>query len=355
MSEIKVALLDRRFGTHGGYDRTHFTVRRGIKLYSDQCGMGNTFSFIDAFGEVMTGPLEMGTDYSILKDYDLVYLRIRNARCAEATKQLRHQCPKPVIVGYSDELANDSLNSITATHWIHTASLNTDVTCSSFPEKYDRPKHERAGVINWRCFPFAGDIHYWKKFYREKKESIVAGMFHMRSFLRGGVGDRIHSQTLQLMKRLQDKHGVQCRFFLNFDGHKQLDLIEPYVKKLGLDVELVKHVSNVDFQNMLAECSVFVEEYQCPNNSRATMVSAAVGTPQVGTDMNTASNICFPDTTIIHGEWNDFYVKAEKLLINPTFHRMVQEKALNNSNYYYYDSFRERMMKLYNELKGRRK
>jgi len=346
------ALLDRRFGTHDERNiLDNWKVKKGVEWYSDQSGSGNTYAFIDAFGEVMTGPLEAGADFSVLKDYDLLYLRLRAEGCAEATKQLREQCPDPVIIGYSDELVNANINYMGGYKWLCEASKYIDVLSSSFPEKYERPKHEALGITNWEFCPYGSDVYHWRKWYREKKENIVSGMWHIRGYMRGGVGDRIHSRTFQIMKYLQNKYGVECRFFLNFDGHKSLPLIKSYTDSIDLDVELVKHVPNSRFNEMLAESKVFMEEYQCPNYSRATVVSASVGTPQVGTDMNTPSNILFQYTTSIHGDWNDYISKAEQLLTDEVFYRTIQKKALNMSSYFYYPALKERILKLYRKYK----
>jgi len=247
--------------------------------------------------------------------------------------------------------------------WLREASEYMDVLTSSFPEKYERPKHEALGIKNWEYCPYGSDVYTWRKWYKplEEKDNVVSGLWHIRSYMRGGVGDRIHSRTLQIMKLLQDKYKVKCIFFLNFDGHKSLPSIKSYVNALGLDVELVKHVHPNIFNEMLSKHKVFFEEYQCPNYSRATAVSASVGTPQVGSDMNTPSNVCFPYTTSIHGDWDDYTSKIEqlltdevfyrKLLTDEVFYRTIQKNALNMSSYLYYPALKERLLKLYRKYK----
>jgi len=347
---VKVALLDRRFGKHGGHKpEDYWRERQGVEWRNpDQCGQGNTFAFIDAFGEVMTGPLEVGVDYSLLKDYDLLYLRMRDGNCGLATKRLRETCSKPVIIGYTDELVNSGINDLHPHKgWIYEVSKHIDVMISSFPEKYERPKHEKLGITNWEYCPYGSDVFHWKQWYNEDKANVVAGMWHMRSFMRGGMGDRIHSQTFSIMRKLQKYYDVECVFFLNFDGWKLEPQIREHVDSIGLDVKLVRHVQNNVFNEMLSKCKVFMEEYQCPNYSRATVVSAGVGTPQVGTDMNTPSNVLFPFTTTEHGNWEEFLSKAEQLLGDEKFYRTVQTKALNMTNQFYYPMLKKRILELY--------
>jgi len=359
-NRMKMALIERRFGTHDPRNtKDNWKIKRGVPWYNpDYSGNGNTFSFIDAFGEVMTGPLEDGVNYSIVKDYDLLYVRLRGPKCAEAVKQLREQCPTPVIIAYTDELVNNSINDLCfRKSWIYDASLHVDVVTSSFPEKYERPKHEKIGLTNWEYCPYGSDVMSWRKWYKPLKEKdfIVAGMWHIRSYMRGGVGTREHIESLEILDDMQKQFGVKCRFFLNFDGHKVEQLIERYAENIALDVELIRHVPNNEFYEMLSKTKVFFEEYQCPCYSRATVVSASVGTPQVGTDMNTPSNVCFPDTTVTHGDWSGFREKIKLLLSDDKFYVATQEKALLMSKYFYYPSLKERLMKLYNECLEKRK
>jgi len=351
---VKVALLDRRFGTHGGHDRTYWLVRKGVEWYNkDQTGSGNTFAFIDTFGDVMTGPLESGTDYRILQDYDLAFLRARGYDCMLATKQLRETCPNLVIICYTDELVNESINDIRPRRgWIYEISQYVDRVVCSFPAKYDKPKFDKLGATNYEYCPYAGDVHHWKQWYTETKQNIVAGMFHLRSFMRGGCGTYEHQTTFGILRRLQKKYGVKIRFFLNFDGHKAVPRIRQFVG--DLNVELVQHVHSPAFNTMLAETKVFIEEYQAPNYARSTVVSACVGTPQVGTDMNTPSNVLFPETTVPHGDWDGFVERCERLLTDDEFYKDVQAKALKRSSYFYYPRFRGRVLRMYNMIRNER-
>jgi len=348
---MRTALLDRRFGTHGGHPKNSWkeeTLSKGL-------GSGNSFTFIDAFSPSMTGSLEVGVDYSPLVDYDLVYMRVRDGNCVKAMKELMEQCPNLVIIAYSDELSNYNINKMDGASWLYEASFYCDVMTSGFPKKYDRSKHERLGILNWVFCPFGGYVEEWQKLSKKRNvKNLVSGMLHLRSFMDGGSGDKIHSRTFKVMKKLQDKHGVDCRFFLNFDGHKLLPEIEPYIKKLGLNVELVKFVPNAQFYRMLGESKVFMEEFQCPNCSRASMVAGAMGVAHVGTDMNTPSNICFPDTTVEHGDWEAFYRVAEKLLIDNGFRKTVEDRAILNSYYFGFEAFKSRLIKLYEMSKFRR-
>jgi len=359
-NKIKVALLDRRIGEHGGQKKPYWKVLFGKDWKNNQMfGQENTFAFIDAFAEgnkkgVLCGALEVGEDYNKLKDYDLIYLRIRKPVCGEATIQLREQCPKPVIIGYTDELVNTKINAHLwkSFKWLEATSRYCDVLTSSFPEKYERPKYEALGVKNWRFCPYAGDVKWWNNYYKplEEKEHEVSGMYHIRSHLEGGYGDQAHTQTFKAMKNLQDKYDVKCRFFLNFDGWKLIPKMEKVANQLGLEVNLTKHTgSHLAFNQLMAKTKVFMEEYQSPAYSRATLVSAAVGTPQVGTDFNTPSNVCFPDTTATHGDWSSWVGSAERLLTDDRFYKDVQQKGINRMEYFYYNQFRERLMKLYEE------
>lgn len=361
--DLKVCLLDRRFGKHGGSGKTKpYWVKKHGKDWKNKqhFGQENTFAFVDAFDTndgVLCGAIEKGEDYTRLKDFDILYLRIRGPEGVVAIKRMREQCHRPVIIGYCDELVNWRIPpDFNHVQWIAEVSKYVDVLTSSFPEKYERPKHEALGITNWEFCPYAGDVLWWRNYYQEQKEREISGMWHIRSFMRGGFGDVLHSQTFKTMKYLQDEYNVKCRFFLNFDGWKSLPLIEPYVKHLGLEVELTKHTGSQDiFNKLMANTRVFMEEYQSPAYSRATVVSAAVGTPQVGTDMNTPSNILFPELTVQHGDWDGFREKVELLLTNDSFYRDIQAKGLYRTSYFYYEQFKERILKLYekclNELR----
>lgn len=348
--DLKVALLDRRFGRHGGSrePKDYFTMKYGVKWFNpDQQGQENTFAFIDAFGEVMTAPLEIGVDYTPLKDYDLLYLRLRDHNCATATEQLRRTCPKPVIIGYCDEAVNTRIGMSYWEYykWIAKASRYTNVMTSSFPEKYERPKHEALGVKNWKFCPYAGNVFGWKQYVNYDKEQIVAGMWHLRGFKAGGYGDVQHTVTFRTLNYLINKYNVRGIFFLNFDGWKAEALIKPIQGR----VELIKHCPSDEFNKLLAKCKIFMEEYQCPNYARSTVVSACVGTPAVGTDMNTPSVEIFPETTAIHNYWDMWTKKAELLLTNESFYKDMQQKGLERADYFYYPKFKERVMRLYNE------
>ena len=351
MCKLKVALLERRFGSHDPrHSKNEWRIRSGVEWYNnDQVGQGNTFAFIDAFGDVMTGPLESGSDYSVVKDYDLLYVRLRDHNCAKEVKQLRETCPNPVIIAYSDELVGSHINDLRYhDSWMYDASLYVDVLTSSFPAKYDRPKHEKLGITNWQHLPYAGDVNHWKQWYNSNKHNIVAGMWHIRSFMRGGCGTPEHQQTFDIMRQLRNRFGVELRFFLNFDGHKVVPRIRKYIG--NLEVELVPHMNNPEFNTLLAETKVFLEEYQCPNYARSTVVSACVGTPQVGTDMNTPSNILFPETTVTHNDWGGFIARCERLLTDQQFYNDVQARALKRSSYFYYPRFRGRILRMYNKI-----
>ena len=354
----KVALLERRFGSHDPrHSKTNWQIRYGVKWYDkDLIGQGNTFAFIDAFGEVMTGPLEPDMDYSPVKDYDLIYVRIRAPPCVVGVKQLREQCPDPVIIVYTDELANENIKNLCHGGWLYDASKCVDAITCGFPEKYDRPKFEKMGITNYVFCPYASSVYHWLNWWKdyEDKKNVVSGMWHIRSFMAGGCGDRIHSRTLKIMKYLQTNYDVECRFFLNFDGWKLETQIKKFAESNGLEVELVRHVDNNVFNNMMAESKIFIEEYQCPNYSRATVVSASVGTPQVGTDMNTPSNVLFPETTVPHGDWDGFVERCERLLTDDEFYNDVQAKALKRSSYFYYPRFRGRVLRMYNMIRNER-
>lgn len=360
--------MDRRFGTQAGIPPERwFHIRRGAEYYNwDYSGSGNTFSFVDAFGEVMAAPLQAGVDFSQLKDYDLLYLRVRDHDCAKAVKELRKQCPEPVIISYSDELANarmpDKSHNPTPLwryygEWLPVVAKNSDRLVSSFPDKYDRPKHEALGITNWESCPFAGDIYGWSK-YREmniEKKNVISGMFHLRSYMEGGYGDRKHSMTLNAMRKIQNRHGVECWFFLNFDGHKVLPILKDYASRIGLEVKFIEHQPNNVFETMMAQSKVFIEEHLDPCFSRASEVACGVGTPQVGCDLNTVSNICFPETTVELGQWDKLAGLVSRLLTDKDFYEHVRESSLElGMDNLYYPAFRDRMIKLYNKCLSER-
>lgn len=147
---------------------------------------------------------------------------------------------------------------------------------------------------------------------------------------------------------------MECYFFLNFDGHKSKEAIQDYADTLELDVKLLEHMSNTAFHETMADMLFFVEEYQCPSFSRATVVSAAVGTPQLGTDMNEPAIGCFPDLTIKHGDWGRWYELASKLIDDPKFWAEQRDIGVRNCSYYWYPAFKERLMTLYSKLREKR-
>jgi len=355
---MKTALLDRRFGTHGGSGKTanNWLVRRG-KLWDNptHIGQGNTFSFIDTFGDVMTGPIEYGTDYSILKDYDLVYLRIRDGSELGPITNLRRTCPEPILIGYCDEWINNY--GLTPMSWIAHVAIQLDAITCGFGYPYEKRAFDSMGINNYYHIPYSSDVMHWKKWGPkplEDKDFLTAGMWHMRSFLAQGRGDRIHGLTMRTMKKLQDKHGIECCFFLNFDGWKLEDSIRSYCNHIGLEIDLLKHMHNYEFNEKLSSCLLFFEEYPCPAHSRATVVSAAVGTPQISTDMNEPSTHCFPDLTVRFGEWGEVEQLANRLITDEEFWTEQRDAGLKNCEYYWYPAFKERIMSLYTELKNKR-
>lgn len=354
---MKVALLDRRFGTSEGVNpdrRNNWSIRHGMpEWYSNYSGNGNTFSFMDAFGEIMTGPSESGTDYTPLIDYDLVYIRARGPAEISSTADLNETCPKPVKIVYTDEWINQ--RSFDTSSWITEISKNVDAVTCGFGEPYEKEAFAQLGIDNYYHCPYGGDIHSWSKWYKpmEEREHAVAGMWHMRSFKEQGRGTKIHRRTLDTLRTLQHKFGVKCYFFLNFDGWKLETEIQQYTNAIGLEVELLKHMPNNEYNEKMASVRLFLEEYPCPAYSRATVVSAAVGTPQVGNDMNEPATGCFPDLTPKYGDWNTWNQLAGRLISDDEFWLEQSEAGRENAWYYYYPAVKERLLALYNKLKDR--
>jgi hypothetical protein len=306
---------------------------------------------MNTFDEVMTGPLDKHADYNILKDYDLVYLRIRGNDEPNYIKNLRVTCPDSILIGYTDEWVN--FRNFPLNTWIYHASLYLDAITCGFGEPHERKAFQMMGIKNYYHLPYAGPIKKWAKWYKplEEKEFAIAGMWHMRSIKEQGRGDRVHSMTLKIFKEIQNRTGCNCYFFLNFDGHKTLNAIRSYAINLGLKCKFLKHMSNSDFNEKMASVRVFFEEYQCPAYSRATVVSAAVGTPQVGNDMNEPSQGCFPDLTSKFGDWSKNRDDIYRLMTDDKFWIQQSVEGQNNCEYYYYPAYQKRLLDLYNHLK----
>jgi len=347
---MRIALLDRRFGTYGGHNKNNWNVLYGVSGM-DARGRENTFSIIDAFGEVMTGPLELGTDYKIVRSYDLIFLRIRAKRELDVVRSIRKICKNSILIGYCDEWVG--FKTLTPSSWLTKISRTLDAITCGFGKRYEEMAFQLMGIKNYYHLPYAGPIEYWQKWFKpkEKRENAIAGMWHIRSFLQQGRGNPAHTITLKTLYELQKRHGVDCWFFLNFDGKKLETKIRKTAKKIGLKVELLNHMSNKDFNERMSRAMVFMEEYQCPNYSRATVVSAAVGTPQVGTDMNEPSKICFPDLTVKHGEWNRWLNLGSELLTNDGFWKVQSLSGVKNVSEFSYGAFKKRVETLYNELR----
>ena len=176
----------------------------------------------------------------------------------------------------------------------------------------------------------------------------------MRASKEQGRGDKVHSDTIKLMSRLQREFGVKCYFFLNFDGWKMEEAILRYAKRYDLDIKLLKHMNNEEFNDKMASPLLFFEEYPCPAFSRATVVSAAVGTPQISTDMNEPSTMCFPDLTVPHGDMKKVYQLAKRLITDKDFWQEQSDAGVKNCEYYYYPALKERILNLYNKLRKNR-
>jgi len=351
---MKTALLDRRFGSHDPRKTADtWILRHGVDWDNpNQTGQGNTFALIDTFGEVMTGPLEISANYDIIKGYDLIYCRVRGAAAVEALRKLRMTCRDSIIILYSDEWVGFS--NFTPNTWLTRASKYVDAVTCGFGPKYEAEAFRQMGINNyWHC-PYGSAVNHWRKYGpqpREERENVVAGMWHIRSFMQQGRGDRQHSVTLRVLRALQERHGVDCWFFLNFDGWKLEKAIRNYADGIGLKVELLKHMPNNEFNKRMASAILFFEEYPCPAYSRATVVSAAVGTPQISTDMNEPSLGCFPDLTVDYGDWGRVLHLADKLITDEAFWKEQRDKGLTNVDYYWYPALRTRIMNLYNHLR----
>lgn len=153
---------------------------------------------------------------------------------------------------------------------------------------------------------------------------------------------------------MQDEFGVQCKFFTNFDGRNFISVLKDEIDNQGVDCELIPHVDSSEFRETMSESKVFFEEYLCPSFSRATVVSAAVGTPSISTDMNEPSTGCFPDLTFQYPNKLQALKLGRKLLDDNDFWKQQSKTGYDNSEYYYYPAFKERLMNLYEELLNKR-
>jgi len=371
---MKVALLDRRFA-HSRQDLPEkFSVKPRIKWNEPtQNGNENTFAVIDTFDDVLTGPLRQGTDYTILQDYDLIYLRIRELRSREVLKlhekgqfvemveiepimDLRKTCPNSIIVGYTDEYVGVSRIDHSMLDGLKKMAQYLDAIVCGFGRDYQADLFSQLGIENYYHLPYAGDVYHWKKYYKppEEKEYRVSGMWHIRSYSGQGRGDRNHTTTFSIMKKLQDNHGIKCRFYLNFDGWKLEDALRGHISRLGLNCELMQHMGSDEFYNSMASDLIFIEEYPAPAYSRATVVSAAVGTPSISNYLNDPSRVCFPELTVEWDEKNKMVRLAEKLINDKLFYKQQAEAGFNNSEYYYYPAHKERVLELYDILREKK-
>lgn len=357
---MKIALLDKRLGTHGGHEANTWRQLKGVDITNNAYfGAENTFAIMEAVGELTGGPLEEGTDYSVLEDYDLIYVRLRgNIYGPEdghlRMEELRKAVPHPIIIAYCDEWVNHI--DWTPKTWVGKAAKFADAITCGFGPKYEGKAFRKMGITNYYHLPYAGPVNHWKNWFkpRIKKKFVVAGMWHIRSFLQQGRGDAVHTRTLEIFKYLQNRHDMECWFFLNFDGWKSKELIQESADQRGLKIKLLEHMSNTAFHETMADALIFIEEYPCPSFSRATVVSAAVGTPQIGTDMNEPSIGCFPDLTINYGDWKRWRTLADRLIEDEDFWVEQRDAGFKNCNYYWYPAFKQRLIDLYNELKEKR-
>ena len=355
MVEIKIALLDRRFGSESGNIPNSWIIKKTNSNVSE-CARGeNTFALIDAFGETMTGSIEMETEYNDLTEYDAIYMRVRNpVEELNAIKKIRETCPKTVMIAYTDEWVNFNTIEKMQKYKFKELSETVDAVVCGFGLNYSQEIFDKLEIKNYYHSPYAGDVGYWKQWYRpySRKSNYIVGMWHLRSIFGQGRGDVQHETTFKVMNHLQKRFDVDCKFFLNFDGWKYEGIIREKMKELGINCELIKHIPNdADFNEVLSKARLFIEEYPSPSYSRATVVSACVGTPQISTYLNDPSRVCFPNLTVNYGETEKMYGLGRKLLENEQFNKKQVKIAQTNVEYYNYPQYKNRIIQLVNKLR----
>ena len=121
---------------------------------------------------------------------------------------------------------------------------------------------------------------------------------------------------------------------------------------MNLNCEFLTHSHNEEFMDIMSRSKLFIEEYPSPAFSRATPVSAAVGTPSISTYYNEPSTKCFPDLTIDYEEWNTSIDIGSKLLGDKTFWKQQAKYGYDTCNYYWYPAHRDRIIQLVNTLRS---
>jgi hypothetical protein len=347
MADLKVALLDRRFGTHGGKPKNTW------KLAVNQTGEGNTFAYLGAFSRVMTGSIERGTDYSILKDYDLVVLRVRDPKNELVPIQDLRNNTSAVILAYCDEWVNYDNEQMIIQKFPELSETVNAVICG-FGKHYQEDAFKDIGVTNFHSLPYASDIDVWRKYFtplERRKGNYITGMYHIRSHIGRGKGDKIHTKTLDALAWAQREYSVECKMFLNYDGHCVLNDMEQYASRIGLRCEFLPHMHNDEFYKIMSQSMLFIEEYPTPAHSRATVVAACTGTPQISTYYNEPSRLCYPDSTIHYDDWNEYKYHVDRLLTDDDYWTYISDMAFVLSHHYSYWALKDRVIELYDRLK----
>ena len=352
MAEMKVALLDRRYGTHGGHSPNNWVIRNASPDLGDIGRGENTYSIIDAFGSVMSGSVENGSNFNDLTEYDAIIMRVRYP-IGETPhiRRLREACPKPKLIAYTDEWVNYKTEDLHK-HGFKELSENVDAIVCGFGKEYQQEIFEGMGITNYHHLAYGGDVSFWKKFYRpfSKKSNYIVGMWHLRSIIGQGAGDLRHTDTFDALQHICKENGVKAKFFLNYDGAKHINFIRDYLNRISFDCELIKHVSNTEFNEIMSKAKLFYEEYPTPAYSRATVVSACVGTPSISNYLNDPSRICFPDLTVENKDIDGVKRLGDKLLSDKIFWKDQAKQGRNNVEYYNYHALKDRIIQLVNTI-----
>jgi len=353
MADLKVALIDRRNGVHGGNTPNNWNIRKWANTTGNLQGGENTYALIAAFGEVMMGMCEAGTDFQPLTEYDIIYMRMRNPNEElPHIKRMRETCPKPKIIIYTDEWVNFKTEDLAKKQkWKEVADTVDAITCG-FGKKYTEEIFKGLDINNFYHLPYAGDVRFWKTKYKpySKKGNYITGMWHLRSFFGQGTGDLKHTDTFNVLQHLCKTHGVGAKFFLNFDGRKHVNHIREYLNKISFKCELITHVSNAEFDEIMSKSLLFYEEYPTPAYSRATVVSACVGTPSISNYLNDPSRVCFPELTVNNKDINAVKRIGDKLLSDAGYWKEQAKYGREAVEYYNYPAYRDRIIQLVDTL-----
>jgi len=131
----------------------------------------------------------------------------------------------------------------------------------------------------------------------------------------------------------------------------QLKMDKQYAATRTLFHDVQKHSNFFDFCQMMLQCEVIYEPYCVPSYGRATVDSAALGVPTVGSYTVDSMRRCFPKTCNNPFNLKEINKTIRKLLDNNAFYYEVQDLAQKQSEHYNHKNSKERYMTMLEGIK----